>query len=143
MEQKCFVTITRLDPFVIQQSQRVGNLSLENQALKSLYFNSLLTEIRVKKEKSEKAYQIQKTLKNKSTQTNLTCPLTITVRHLLTRQKCQDIKKSENSCKKLDVPKRILRQKNIQSNVKSNPPSTISLRRITRQHNQSSNKPKL
>ena len=125
MEQKCFVTITRLDPFIIQQNQKVRNLSLENQALKSLYFSSLLMEIRSKKEKSE-LNQRSKKLKNKATQTNLTCPLTITVRRLLTGQKCQDIKKSENSCKKLDVPKRILRQKNLQSNVKSNPPSARS-----------------
>ena len=125
MEQQCFVTITRLDPFIIEQNEKVRNLSLENQALKSLYFSSLLMEIRSKKEKSE-LNQRSKKLKNKATQTNLTCPLTITVRRLLTGQKCEDIKKSEKSCKKLDVPQRILRQKNLQSNVKSNPPSARS-----------------
>jgi len=137
MEQQCFVTITRLDPFIIEQNEKVRNLSLENQALKSLYFSSLLMEIRSKKEKTE--IKNLKKLKNKATQTNLTCPLTITVRRLLTGQKCEDIQKSEKSCKKLDVPQRILRQKNLQSNVKSNPPSA-SLRR---KDSQSGNKSKL
>jgi len=138
MEQQCFVTITRLDPFIIEQNQKVRNLSLENQALKSLYFSSLLMEIRSKKEKSE--IKNSKKLKNKATQTNLTCPLTITVRRLLTGQKCEDIQKSEKSCTKLAlVPQRVLRQKNLQSNIKNNPPSA-SLRR---KDSHSGNKSKL
>ena len=99
MGKECFVAITKLDSFIIKQCQIVQNLSWENQALKSLYFNSLLTEIHMKKEKSAKSYEIQKTLKNRCTQTNLVCPLTISVRRL-TKQQCNDIEIVQNKDKK-------------------------------------------
>ena len=132
MEKECFAVIKKLDSFVIQQCQIVQNLSWENQALKSLYFNSLLKEIQMKKEKREKSYEVQKVLKNKYTQTSLVQPLTISIRRL-TKQQCKDIELAQNKHRKAQAVEKILNHKDTQTSLNNNQPLTISLRRITRQ----------
>ena len=122
---------------MIKQCRIVQKLSWENHALKSLYFDGLLKEIQMKKEKRKKQHEVKKLLHNKHTQTNLVQPLTISVR-CLTRQQSKDIQIVQDKHKKAQAVEKILNHKDTQTSLTQ--PLIISLRHITRQQSIISNK---